>query len=91
MQLLAIVLRDQSQSTLVISPVIDPVCDCICKCETPEPRPRETSFSILYILLSFALGSLASITCVALWWKSHGPVESRRSRRRGGGVLSEAD
>ena len=35
-----------------------------------------TSFGILYILLSFALGSLASITCVALWWKSHGPVES---------------
>ena len=47
-QLLAIVLRDQSKSTLVSSPVID-VCDCLCKCETPEPRPREASFGILYI------------------------------------------
>ena len=93
-QILAIVLREHSRDKIHPGPEIPPVCSCYCDTvKEPEAEPT-TDFRVSYLLAaaSFTAGALTiGLASWALGPSSHGAVGPGKGRRRGGGVLSEAD
>ena len=90
-QLLAIVLRDQERKAQLPLKIEEPVVNVTCDCQPlPVSCPETSATFILGIFTGGIIGGTL-ISGIVFWCLNYGhqwEADSRRSRRRGGGVLS---